>query len=83
MVKVGSNTLTGIKMATESSWAEQFLRLVLAMRVVRNLAEALAHIQRYSSRHSEAIVTRDLQAAWRFTGEVDPAAVNVNASTRR
>jgi glutamate-5-semialdehyde dehydrogenase len=70
------------KPATEADWEEEFLRLVLAVRVVRNLDEALAHIHRYSSRHSEAIVTRDLVSAERFTAELDAAAVYVNASTR-
>jgi len=68
--------------ATESDWEEEFLRLVLAVRVVNSLDEALAHIQRYSSKHSEAIVTRELAAAERFTRELDAAAVYVNASTR-
>ena len=68
--------------AMEADWEEEFLRLVLAVRVVKNLDEALAHIQRYSSRHSEAIITRDLEAAERFTHELDAAVVYVNASTR-
>lgn len=70
------------KPATESDWEEEFLRLVLAVRVVNSLEEALAHIHRYSSKHSEAIVTRDLASAERFTAELDAAAVYVNASTR-
>jgi glutamate-5-semialdehyde dehydrogenase len=70
------------KSATEADWEEEFLRLVLAVRVVNNLDEALAHIHRYSSKHSEAIVTRDLVSAERFTRELDAAAVYVNASTR-
>lgn len=70
------------KPAAESDWEEEFLRLVLAVRLVKDLDEALAHIQRYSTKHSEAIVTRDLAAAGRFTREVDAAAVYVNASTR-
>lgn len=70
------------KPAIESDWEEEFLRLVLAVRVVDNLDEALAHIQRYSSKHSEAIITRDLIAAERFTRELDAAALYVNASTR-
>lgn len=70
------------KPATESDWEEEFLRLVLAVRVVKSIDEALAHIRRYSSKHSEAIVTRDLVAAERFTREIDAAAVYVNASTR-
>jgi glutamate-5-semialdehyde dehydrogenase len=68
--------------ATESDWEEEFLCLVLAVRVVNSLDEALAHIHRYSSKHSEAIVTRDLVSAERFTRELDAAAVYVNASTR-
>jgi glutamate-5-semialdehyde dehydrogenase len=70
------------KPATASDWEEEFLRLVLAVRVVNSLDEALAHIHRYSSKHSEAIVTRDFVAAERFTRELDAAAVYVNASTR-
>ena len=70
------------KPASKTDWAEEFLRLVLAVRVVRSLDEALAHIRCYSSRHSEAIVTNDLNAAGRFTREIDAAAVYVNASTR-
>ena len=52
------------------------------MRVVSSLAEAIEHIGRFGSGHSEAIVTRDLEAARRFANEVDAAAVYVNASTR-
>ncbi|MCG3119785.1 MAG: Gamma-glutamyl phosphate reductase [bacterium] len=70
------------QLATEADWEEEFLRLVLAVRVVNSLDETLAHIQRYSSKHSEAIVTQDLMAAERFTRELDAAAVYVNASTR-
>jgi glutamate-5-semialdehyde dehydrogenase len=68
--------------ATEDDWAQEFLALKLAVRVVPSLDEAIDHIARYSSGHSEAIVTRDLEAADRFTREVDAAAVLVNASTR-
>ncbi len=68
--------------ATEEDYATEFLRLRLAVKVVADLDEAIAHVTRYSSGHSEAIVTGDLGAARRFTGEVDAAAVLVNASTR-
>ena len=68
--------------ATEADWATEFLDLILAVRVVGGLDEALAHISRYGSSHSEAIVTRDEAAAERFLREVDAAAVYVNASTR-
>ena len=68
--------------ATEEDYATEFLDLVLAVRVVKDLDEAISHIRRYSSGHSEAIVTNDLHAADRFKREVDAAAVLVNASTR-
>ncbi|MEO9223881.1 MAG: glutamate-5-semialdehyde dehydrogenase [Acidimicrobiales bacterium] len=68
--------------AGEADWADEFLDLKLAVRVVPTLDEAIDHISRYGSGHSEAIVTSDLAAADRFCGEVDAAAVLVNASTR-
>jgi glutamate-5-semialdehyde dehydrogenase len=68
--------------ATEADWSHEFLALKLAVRVVPSLDDALDHIARYGSGHSEAIVTSDLAAAERFTHEVDAAAVLVNASTR-
>jgi glutamate-5-semialdehyde dehydrogenase len=68
--------------ATEEDWATEYLSLDLAVRVVDSLDEALAHIDRWSTRHTEAIVTNDLASAERFTAEVDAAAVMVNASTR-
>ncbi len=71
-----------VGVATEDDWAQEFLDLKLAVRVVPALDDAIDHIARYGSGHSEAIVTRDLAAADRFTQEVDAAAVVVNASTR-
>jgi glutamate-5-semialdehyde dehydrogenase len=68
--------------AGEDDWANEFLALELAVGVVPSLDAAIDHITRYGSGHSEAIVTRDLAAADRFTREVDAAAVVVNASTR-
>jgi glutamate-5-semialdehyde dehydrogenase len=68
--------------AGEDDWGKEYLDLVLSVRVVNDLDAAIAHVQRYSSGHTEAIVTRDLEAAQRFTREVDAAAVMVNASTR-
>jgi len=72
----------GIEAATEQDWYEEYLDLILAVRVVSSLDEAMGHINTYGSRHSEAIVTADLDAARRFTTEVDAADVYVNASTR-
>lgn len=68
--------------ATASDWNTEFLALVLAVRVVDGLDEALEHIWRYSTGHSDAILTTDASAAARFIEEVDSAAVFVNASTR-
>ncbi|MGQ0434969.1 MAG: glutamate-5-semialdehyde dehydrogenase [Microthrixaceae bacterium] len=68
--------------ATDEDYATEFLDLKLAVRVVDTLDAAIAHISRYGSGHSEAILTNDLRAADRFTREVDAAAVLVNASTR-
>jgi glutamate-5-semialdehyde dehydrogenase len=68
--------------ATEDDYAREFLDAILAVRVVGSLEEAIAHVRRYSTGHSEAIVTEDRSAAERFVAEVDAAAVLVNASTR-
>ena len=72
----------GVKPAAESDWGTEFLDLILAVRVVDDLDQAMDHIARYGSRHSEAIVTQDHGRAMRFLNEVDAAAVFVNASTR-
>ena len=71
-----------IEPATEEDWGKEYLDLVLSVRGVDDLDAAIAHIHRYGSGHTEAIVTGDLVAAQRFTQEVDAAAVVVNASTR-
>ncbi len=68
--------------ACENDYEVEFLDYILAVKVVSGMDEAIAHIRRYSSHHSECIITRDLAAARRFTREVDSAAVYVNASTR-
>ncbi|MEX2501835.1 MAG: glutamate-5-semialdehyde dehydrogenase, partial [Trueperaceae bacterium] len=68
--------------AGEHDWHEEYLDLVLAVRVVDDLEDAVAHVARYGSGHSEAIITRSRAAARRFQARVDAAAVFVNASTR-
>ena len=68
--------------ASDDDWDQEFLDLKLAIDVVDSLDDAVDHIARHGSGHSEAIVTTDLAAASRFTAEVDAAAVLVNASTR-
>jgi len=75
---------SGLKLvlATDEDWGKEFLSLVAAVKVVTSLDEALGHIERYGSGHSEAIITEDYPAAMRFLNEVDAACVYVNASTR-
>ncbi len=72
----------GVQSATDDDWAREYLSLDMAARVVVDVDEAIAHIRRWSSGHTEAIVTRDLDTARRFVARVDSAAVMVNASTR-
>jgi len=74
--------LPGIRPATEADWSEEYLAPVLAVRVVDDYEAALAHIARYGSGHTEAIVTADHGRAMRFLREVDASSVMVNASTR-
>jgi len=71
-----------IGVATDEDFCAEFLGLTLSIAVVDSLDAAIDHITRFGSGHSEAIVTRDIVAAGRFTTEVDAAAVVVNASTR-
>jgi glutamate-5-semialdehyde dehydrogenase len=68
--------------AADEDWATEYLSLDIAAKVVADCDEAIAHIRRWSSGHTEAIVTRDLEAARHFVSRVDSAAVMVNASTR-
>ncbi len=68
--------------ATEEDWYAEYLDLILAVRVVDNMQEAIRHITTYGSQHTEAIVTRDFERAHRFVQEVQSSLVLVNASTR-
>jgi glutamate-5-semialdehyde dehydrogenase len=70
------------KPATDEDFATEYLAPIISCKVVASLDEAIAHIERYGSKHTDAIVTNDLRAARRFAAEVDTAAVMVNASTR-
>jgi len=72
----------GVRAATDADWDAEYLDLILAVRVVDGLDDAIAHIRLHGTRLAEAIVTNDLARARRFTREVDAAAVLVNASTR-
>jgi glutamate-5-semialdehyde dehydrogenase len=71
-----------LKDADEADWATEFLDYILAVKTVDSCNEAIAHINRYGTKHSEAILTNDLKAAEKFRAEVDAACVYVNASTR-
>lgn len=74
--------LAGAIPATEEDWDTEFLDYILAVKVVADIDEAIAHINRYNTKHSEAIVTDNYFASQKFLAEVDAAAVYVNASTR-
>jgi len=71
-----------IEKATEEDWTTEYLALILSIRIVKDIEEAIRHINFYGSHHSDAIVTRDYSKAKKFLEEVDSAAVYVNASTR-
>ena len=72
----------GLKAATEEDWYNEYNDLILNVKVVESIEDAMAHIEKYGSQHSEAIVTKDYASARRFLNEVDASAVFVNASTR-
>lgn len=72
----------GMKEAVEEDWSTEYGDLILSVKIVEDLEEAISHINRYNTGHSDAIVTRNLENAHRFQREVDAAAVYVNASTR-
>ncbi|WP_407358163.1 glutamate-5-semialdehyde dehydrogenase [Microbacterium sp. LTA6] len=74
--------VTGVIPATEEDWATEYLSLDIAMKVVDSLDDALDHIRRYSTGHTESIITTDSRNAERFLAEVDSAVVMVNTSTR-
>lgn len=74
--------LTQASEATQADWETEFLDYILAIKVVDSLEEAISHINKYNTKHSEAIVTENYSAAQKFLNEVDAAAVYVNASTR-
>ncbi len=72
----------GLKKATEDDWWAEYLDLILSVKVVLGIGEAIAHINHYGSNHSDAIVTQDASMAEKFLKEVDSACVYANASTR-
>jgi len=74
--------ISGMKAASEEDWYTEYLGPILAVRVVRDLDEAIEHIATYGSQHTDAIITEDKARAQRFLREVDSSSVMVNASTR-
>jgi len=77
-----SRSIVSMNEAVETDWAVEYLDFILAVRVVNSIDEAIEHVNKYGTKHSEAIVTENLNNANRFSREVDAAAVYVNASTR-
>lgn len=74
--------IVNVKPATASDWETEYLGLIIAVKVVRDVNEAIEHVKRYSTGHSEAIITESYSNARKFVDSVDAAAVYVNASTR-
>lgn len=68
--------------ATSEDWGTEYLDYIISMKTVKNVEEAIAHINKYNTKHSEAIITEDVKTAEKFLNEIDAAAVYVNASTR-
>ena len=74
--------IAGVKTASEEDWETEYLAPILSIKVVEGLTEAINHINKYSSQHTESIMTKDHEHAQRFLREVDSSSVMVNASTR-
>ena len=68
--------------ASEDDWSEEYLAPILAIKIVSGIDEAIEHVNRYSSQHTEAIVTEDSDRGQRFIAEIDSSSVMINASTR-
>ncbi|MCA6070067.1 MAG: glutamate-5-semialdehyde dehydrogenase [Endomicrobium sp.] len=79
---ISQGIVNSIKPATEKDWKTEYLDLKISIKVVTSLEEAIEHITKYGSMHSEAVITKNKEVADRFIAEVDAAAVFVNASTR-
>jgi glutamate-5-semialdehyde dehydrogenase len=74
--------LPQIQRATQEDWGREYLGPIMSVRIVADVEEAITHINQYGSKHTDAIITKDIQTARRFTTKVDSAVVMVNASTR-
>jgi len=80
--EISCKILPQIKKATEEDWYAEYLDLILTIKVVNNLDEAIAHINKYSSKHTDSILTNNYQKGMQFLKEVDSSTVLINASTR-
>jgi len=80
--KKTATTVSDVKLATEEDWYTEYLDFIIGVKVVKDLDEAIAHVNKYSTKHSESILTANFTKAMRFIREVDSAAVYWNASTR-
>lgn len=80
--KETSDIFSDVIQATENDWSMEYLDYILAVKVIQNIDDAIEHIQKYSTGHSESIITENYSNAQKFLDEVDSAAVYVNASTR-
>jgi glutamate-5-semialdehyde dehydrogenase len=72
----------GIKLAAEKDWGEEFLDLIISVKIVSDINEAIEHINKYGTKHTEAIISENKTAIAKFSAEIDAAAIMVNASTR-
>ncbi|MDR2034874.1 MAG: glutamate-5-semialdehyde dehydrogenase [Helicobacteraceae bacterium] len=77
-----TRAIIDIKAASENDWEREYLENILAVKIVSGIGEAIAHIEKYGSAHSEAIIANDHSAVERFLNEIDAACVYANASTR-
>lgn len=77
-----AQSVSGLEAATEEDWSTEYLDLVVSIKVVDDVTEAISHINKYSTGHSDSIVTEDLEAAEQFKRTVNSSCVYVNASTR-
>lgn len=80
--EIVQNLYNACILATEQDWASEYLDYIISIKVVKNIDEAIGHIQTYSTGHSEAIITENYSNSQKFINEVDSAAVYINASTR-
>ena len=80
--EISKNLVDDINMASEEDWGKEYLDYKISMKIVENIDEAISHIRKYGTKHSECIITENYSNSQKFLDEIDAAAVYVNASTR-